>query len=43
MRDRKNNKGRNNKNKKDHQLKFEPSTDSNSNKVENKTESKNTK
>jgi len=38
VRDRKDNKGRNNKNKKDHQLKFEPSVDRNTDKTTNKTE-----
>lgn len=47
MRDRKDNKGRNNINKKDHQLKVEPSTncitDRTEDKAENKTQNKNTK
>ncbi|GAA4652875.1 hypothetical protein GCM10023142_00130 [Anaerocolumna aminovalerica] len=40
MRERKDNKGRNNINKKDHQLKIEPSTDCSTDKTEDKAENK---
>ena len=40
MRERKDNKGRNNINKKDHQLNIEPSTDCSTDKTEDKAENK---
>lgn len=41
MRDKKDNKGRNNINKKDHELKFGPTTDRNTDKVIDKADNKN--